>query len=109
MLPDTNIEVRVMRTGLRAVFALCDFMPGEVMFMWDADNTFSDEEYERMSAEQRAFVRRFDGVWTFMTEPVCFVGHDVNANAHSRRGTAIALKEIHVGEEITINYEAILE
>lgn len=106
---DTDIEVRVMKTGLRAVFALGDFMPGDVICTWDAGNTFTEEEYQRLSGEQRAFVRRFDGVWTFMTEPACFVRHTVDGNALSRRGTVIAIKEIHAGEEITINFEATLE
>lgn len=105
---DTDIEVRVMKTGLRAVFALSDFMPGAVICTWDADNTFSDEEYERLSGEQRAFVRRFDGVWTYMTEPVCYIRHAEQGVAISRHGSVIAVKEIHAGEEITINFEAVL-
>ena len=97
-----------MKTGLRAVFALSDFMPGEIIFSWDASNTFTDEEYGRLSSEQKAFVRRFDDVWTFMTEPVCFVRHAQNGDALSRRGAVIAVKEIHAGEEITINFDASL-
>lgn len=108
MLPDTNIEIRVTKTGQRAVFALGDFMPGEVLCTWDATNTFTDDEYERLSFEQRAFVRRFEGLWSFMTEPVCYVRHAQSGNALSRRGTVIAIKEIHAGEEITINYDAAL-
>lgn len=108
MLPDTDIEVRVMKSGLRGVFALCDFMPGDVICTWDADNTFTDEEYKRLSAEQRAFVRRFDDAWTFMTEPVCYVRHAAQGNALSRRGTIVAIKEIHAGEEIVINFDASL-
>lgn len=106
---DTDIEVRVMKSGLRAVFALCDFLPGEIICTWDAGNIFTDEAYERLSPEQKAFVRRFDGAWTFMTEPVCYVRHAENGNALSRRGVVIAVEEIHAGEEITINFEATLE
>lgn len=105
---DTDIEVRVMKSGLRAVFALGDFMPGDRIFTWDAGNTFTDEAYAQLSSEQRAFVRRFDGVWTFMTEPVCYVRHAEKGNALSRRGTVVAVKEIHAGEEITINFNASL-
>ncbi len=108
MLSDTDIEVRVMKSGLRAVFALSDLMPGEVIFTWDAGNTFTDEAYEKLSSEQKAFVRHLEGAWTFMTEPVCYVRHAANANALSRRDAVIALKEIHAGEEITINFEASL-
>ncbi len=108
MLPDTDIEVRVMKSGLRAVFALTDFMPGAVICTWDASNTFTDEQYAELSMEQRAFVRRFDDTWTFMTEPVCYMRHDPKGTAISRRGAIVAIKEIHAGEEITINYEAAL-
>ena len=97
-----------MKSGLRAVFALSDFMPGDVICTWDAGNTFIDEQYAQLSAEQRAFVRHIDGTWTFMTEPVCYVRHDANGNAVSRRGAVVAIKEIHAGEEITINFDAVL-
>jgi hypothetical protein len=106
---DTDIEVRVTKTGLRAVFALADFMPGDVICTWDAGNTFTDAAYEQLSMEQRAFVRRIDGTWTFMTEPVCYVRHDTHGTAISRRGAVIAIKEIHAGEEITINFDATLD
>jgi hypothetical protein len=108
VLPDTDIEVRVTKTGLRAVFALGDFMPGDVIFTWDTSTTFTDEEYQQLSAEQKAFVRRFDRTWTFMTEPICYVRHAVNGTAISRRGSVVAIKEIHAGEEITINFDASL-
>lgn len=101
---DTNIEVRTSKGGMRAVFALSDFMPGDIIFTWDASNTFTDEAYERLTAEQKAFVAQFEGVWTFMTEPMCYVQHAVNANAGSHRGTVVAIKEIHIGEEITVDF-----
>jgi hypothetical protein len=102
---DINIEVRTMKTGRRAVFALEDFMPGDIIFTWDASNTFTDEEYARLSPEQKAFVAPFEDRWTFMTEPMCYVQHSSNANAGSRRGTVIAIKEIHMGEEITADFQ----
>ncbi|HVU75317.1 MAG TPA: SET domain-containing protein-lysine N-methyltransferase [Candidatus Paceibacterota bacterium] len=101
---DINIEVRTMKTGRRAVFALDDFMPGDIIFAWDASNTFTDEAYARLSPEQKAFVAPFEDKWTFMTEPMCYVQHSSNGNAGSRRGTVIAIKEIHAGEEITIDF-----
>jgi len=100
-----DIEVRVGKTGRRAVFALRDFMPGDTIFVWDDSNSVSDEQYEKLSGEQKAFVRRFEGKLTFMTDPMCYVQHAENANAGSRRGTVVAIKEIHGGEEITINFE----
>lgn len=100
---DINIEVRTSRAGMRSVFALEDFMPGDIIFTWDASNTFTDEEYARLSPEQKAYVAPFEETWTFMPEPMCYVQHAENANAGSRRGTLIAIKEIHMGEEITIN------
>src|SRR3569832_709642 len=102
---DTDIEVRTLKTGRRAVFALSDFMPGDIIFTWDASNIFTDEAYAALTAEQRAFVRPLGGAYTFMNEPMCYVQHESNANAGSMRGTVIAIKEIHAGEEITINFE----
>lgn len=102
---DIAIEVRTLKTGRRAVFALSDFMPGDVIFTWDASVTLDDAAYEKLSAEQKAFVRPFEGAPTFMTEPMCYVQHAASANAASRRGTVIAIKEIHGGEEITINFD----
>ena len=101
---DTNIEVRTSRTGTRAVFALDDFMPGDVIFTWDAGNTFTDDEYDRLTGEQNAFVAPFENVWTFMTEPMCYVQHSTEANAGSWRGTLVATREIHIGEEITVDF-----
>jgi hypothetical protein len=101
---DVTVEVRTSRTGTRAVFAMEDFMPGGVIFTWDASNTFTDEEYGRLTAEQKAFVAPFEDIWTFMTEPMCYVQHSGNANAGSRRGTVVAIKEIHIGEEITVDF-----
>lgn len=102
---DTDIEVRNTRAGLRAVFALKDFMPGNIIFTWDASNTFTEEEYKRLTPEQKAFVAPFEDAWTFMTEPMCYMQHSTNANAGSRRGTVVAIKEIHAGEEITIDFQ----
>jgi hypothetical protein len=101
---DINIEVRTLKTGMRAVFALEDFMPGDIIFTWDAGNTLTDEEYERLTSEQKAYVAPFEDKWTFMTEPMCYVQHSSSANAGSRRGTVVAIKEIHVGEEITVDF-----
>lgn len=102
---DTDIEVRVLKTGRRAVFSLSDFMPGDVIFTWDDSNIVTNEEYDTLTPEQRAFVRPLAGALTFMTDPMCYVQHAPNANAGSRRGTVVAIKEIHAGEEITINFD----
>lgn len=98
---DTNFEVRVLKTGRRAVFALSDFIPGDIIFTWDADNTFTNEQYAVLSPEQKAFVIFYEGAWTFMTEPMCYVQHSTNPNAGARRGVLVAIKEIHMGEEVT--------
>lgn len=102
---DTNFEVRVLKTGRRAVFALSDCMPGDAIFTWDDSNIVTKEEYETLTPEQRAFVRPLGGALTFMTDPMCYVQHVPDANAGSRRGTVFAIKEIHAGEEITVNFE----
>jgi len=100
---DVDIEVRILKTGRRAVFAMTDFMPGDVIFTLDASTTFTDEAYARLTPEQRSFTVWYEDAWTFMPEPMCYVQHASNPNAGSRRGVVIAIKEIHIGEEITIS------
>lgn len=105
---DLDVEVRKSGIQGRGVFALRDFKPGEVVFQWDLTNTLTDEQYERLPAEQRHYVARYKGEWIYMLEPMRYLNHSCEPNTMPLNGVDVVIRDIKAGEEITTDYRPVM-
>ncbi len=104
MAANTDIEVAPSEIEGLGVFAARDFRMGETVLVWDTSNAVTEEEYARLSDEQKDLIARYKGGWIRMVEPMNRVNHSCEANTTSRDGTDVATRLIHAGEEITSDY-----
>lgn len=105
---DIETEVRKSKIHGSGVFALRDFKPGEIVIEWDTSNTLTDAEYERLPADQHAYVVRLNGEWLYMLAPARFVNHSCDSNTVPLRGNDVAVRDIEAGEEITTDYRSVM-
>jgi|GEM_PF-1131723 len=86
------------------VFAGRDFKQGETVLRWGNSKQLSEEEAERVPAEEKKYVAFFGGKYIFQLPPARYVNHSCSPNTFVRDFCDVALKGIKKGEEITSDY-----
>ena len=90
----------------KGVFAGKEFVKGEIILKIDTSALVSAEDIRYLSAdEQNHTMYVGDGNYIIMGSPERFVNHSCEANAYTKRGKVIAMKDIKQGEEIIVNTE----
>ncbi|MBN2095071.1 MAG: SET domain-containing protein [Candidatus Aenigmarchaeota archaeon] len=92
----------------KGIFALRDFKMGEIVTHWDTSKELSEEEFEKLSDEEREYVSFFQGKYVLMQEPERYQNHSCQANTTVKDFCDVAVRDIRKGEEITGNYEEVL-
>lgn len=108
MLDGPDIEVRKSKIQGRGVFALRDFLPGEIVFKWDLTNALTDEQYAQLPYEQKQYVVRYRGEWIYMMEPMRYINHSCDPSTLPINGADVAVRTIKAGEEITSDYGPVM-
>ena len=105
-----DIETSVGKSRIQGMglFALRDFKPGEVVVAWDTSNTLSNDEYERLPEDQRQYVVRYEGGWLYMLPPGRYINHSCDPNSIPLHGNDVAIRDIHLGDEITSDYRPVM-
>lgn len=101
----TDVIVKDAGEQGNGVFALRHFVQGEFIFRRRHGQVVRNEEIELLSEEDQRHLCELD--WetsAVLLAPGCYLNHSCDPNA-MRKGTHVyAWKEIHQGEEITIDY-----
>lgn len=108
MMLDIKTAVGKSKIEGMGLFALEDFKPGDIIVAWDTSNTLSDAEYERLPKDQRRYVVRYNGGWLYMMGPGRSVNHSCDPNTVPLRGSDVAIRDIHAGDEITSDYRPLM-
>ena len=89
------------------VFAARNFKKGEVVLRWDTSIVLSDEEFKKLTDDQKRYVCLMEGKYVRMQEPERYVNHSCDPNTIAKQFCDIATRDINKGEEITGNYNTI--
>ena len=94
-------SIRQFPNGL-GVFANRDFMKGEVVIQYNL-RVLSEEEFERLSDEEKLFTHKRHGIIFLYPIPARYVNHSKKPNTiqNFTQGYDIAVWDIKKGEEIT--------
>ena len=89
----------------RGVFAERRFAGGDVIMDFESGPIVDREQLTRLSAWEREHLAEVGiGLWRVLPEPRCYLNHACDPNAVSTERRVIALRDIAVDEEITIDY-----
>ena len=89
----------------KGVFASKEFLHGDVILKIDTSALISAEDIQYLSAdEQNHTMYVGDGNYIIMGSPERFINHSCEANAYTKSGKVIAMRDIKQGEEITCDY-----
>ncbi len=85
------------------VFVLRDFKKGEVVILYKL-TTVTQEEYMRLRDEEKDFTHKRNGIIYYYPDPERHVNRykDPNVYPDFERGADIALRDITMGEELSI-------
>jgi len=88
----------------KGVFALRDFIKGEIVLQWDISHTLPKEKVDKMSNEEKKYISFFNGKYVIMQEPEKYVNHSCEPNTTANDFCDVAIRDIKEGEEITADY-----
>ncbi|MBX7139419.1 MAG: SET domain-containing protein-lysine N-methyltransferase [Oligoflexia bacterium] len=109
-MKEQDIEIRPSRIAGLGVFALREFLPGEIVIRWDLTKLVEAGQLDSVDPEELHFLCRYDESRFLINQPPArFVNHSCNPNVKSENLCDIALRKISPGEEITSNYNAALD
>ena len=101
MIGNTHITMKASPIHGKGVFANTPFKKGEVVMTWEPCRiSLSEEEQKQLPSGERKFVR--SGI--LFISPSRFLNHSCMPNTTFRDGKNVALQNIPLGEEITIDY-----
>ena len=99
-----DVVVKKSKINCMGAFADRDFKKGELVIKWDTSDSFSQEEVDRMSPEERKYITCFKGKYTMMKSPGRYVNHSCDPSVYLENFLYIAKRDIKKGEEITTDY-----
>lgn len=92
----------------KGVFAAKDFKKGEVVLHWDTSNLITKEEFEKKTDKEKTNIFLVNNKYGIMAEPEKYANHSCNANTTTKNFCDIAIRDISIGEEITVDYSEAL-
>jgi len=103
----SNIKIRISPIEGQGVFALRDFLNGEIVIDWSkCSRVLSQQEFLNLSEEEKNYVSFIDKKYVLFLEPARFVNHSCQANTKALNNGDVAVRNIKKGEEITADYTA---
>mgnify|MGYP001615509202 FL=1 len=86
----------------KGVYATRDIQEGEVVIQYGLE-PLTEEDYEKLSEEEKAFVHTHWGVKYIYSEPERYVNHSSNPNTLQdlENKCDVAIRDIKQGEQIT--------
>ncbi|MCA9351863.1 SET domain-containing protein-lysine N-methyltransferase [Patescibacteria group bacterium] len=98
------VLVQKSKIHSNGVFAKQHFNKGDTVLRWDTTKTISESTYRSLTENEKRYVEKVGVDYIVMQAPEKFVNHSCEPNLISRNYSDIALRDIEVGEELTINY-----
>lgn len=89
----------------RGVFAAKPFTNGDVILTFASGPIIDRAGLARIGAWEREHLAEVGiGLWRVLPEPRCYLNHACDPNAVSTQSAVVALRDIAVDDEITIDY-----
>ena len=100
-----DVEVRPSKIQGQGLYALRDFVPGEVVLRWDLSHTIATELLKTLAPEERRYTHPLDEQLILIVQPPeRFVNHSCDNNTEVRDFCDVAVVPIASGDEITSDY-----
>jgi len=105
-LTSCSTEIGPSRSHGFGVFALRSFRPGEVVLAWDTSVRVSRENAEHLTDSDKVYLHPYDSSsYILVQAPERYVNHSCEHNTEVHNFCDIAIRPIHIGDEILSNYE----
>ena len=105
MKVNDDVEVRPSRIQGRGLYALREFMPGEVVLQWNVSHKISNDAVELLSEDERRYVHPFSDHESIIVQPPeRFVNHSCDNNTIVVNFSDVAIRTIAKDNEITSDY-----
>lgn len=75
-----GIEIRSSSIDNKGIFAAKDFKKGDIIIRWDISHKLTDEEYQKLSKEEKRYVANINNEHIVNQVPAKFVNHSCDAN-----------------------------
>jgi len=101
------IEIKTSPIDGQGVFALRDFLKGEIVIDWSKySRILSWQEFLNLPEKEKQYVSFIDSKYILFLKPARFVNHSCQANTKVLNNADVAVRDIKKGEEITADYSA---
>ncbi len=99
-----NIIVKESPIHEKGVFAGRDYLKGEVILVWDLQHPMTEQQFRRLSEEEKQYVTQQNGKFIEQQSPTKFINHSCEPNTKAKNFSTVATRNIQAGEEITSDY-----
>lgn len=89
-----GIEVHNSSIDNKGVFATKDFKKGDVIIQWDISHKLTEEEYQKLTKEERRYVANINNEYIVNQVPAKFVNHSCDANTSVIDYCDVAIRDI---------------
>ena len=102
------VEVRISKKHGNGLFVLKDFSSGERVYSFSKGRIVGQGGLKDLSAEEKIYLDKIgENTYEIIEPPARYTNHSCEPNIQEKERTGYALRDIKIGEELTINYDEV--
>ncbi len=90
----------------KGLFVLKDFAKGEKVYSYKKGRIVKAEDLHKLTKEENEHLDKVGkNEYEIIAPPGCYINHSCDPNVSEKDRTGFALRDIKIGEELTIDYD----